>query len=123
MSAGSHLQRLKRLQQMLAQSQSAPPRTAGDDAGPAELLAASVSTDRIGQLTSEQHERIGAPVDDIDSVTMRLLLDDYTKAVAILRAIARLAEQRIDSAGVPIEQTRRFVRRELKPKPGPDGTS
>jgi hypothetical protein len=123
LSAGPHLHRLKRLEDILAQSRSAPTRTGSDGDGPVQLLAATVPTERIGKLTSEQHERTSEPIDDVDNLTMRILLDDYTEAVAILRAIARLAEQRIANAGVPIEQTRRFVRRELKPKPGPDGTS
>ena len=118
MSAEPNAQRLKRLHHILSQSKPAlaPPAT---DTG--ELLA-SVSLDRIDRLTSEQHARIDEAIDDVDMVAMRLLLNEYMTAVGALRAVARLAEQRVDAAWVPIDQARRLVRRELKPKRTTDGS-
>jgi hypothetical protein len=69
---------------------------------------------RIGRLTSELTRGGTGDIDDIDRVAMRILLSDYTAAVGHLRATARLAEQRLADAAVPIQETRLLIRRRDK---------
>jgi hypothetical protein len=101
--------RLQRLQQILADSQSAS-RASEERRDPAELHLANVPLERIREVTRELEKRAGEVPDAMDVLTMRVLLNDYTSAVAQLRAVARLVEPRVDAAASPIQEARRFVR-------------
>lgn len=68
-----------------------------------------VPLDRIRRLTAELQRASDDDIDEIDAVTMRILLSDYTLTVGHLRAAARLAEQRVIAASVPIQHARSVV--------------
>ena len=79
-----------------------------------ELHLRSVPLERMKQLTGELAQRDGRDADELDLVTMRLLLEEYTAAVGHLRAVARAAAARVDGAPVPLKQTRKYIHRHLK---------
>jgi hypothetical protein len=101
--------RLKRLEAVLAQAGSRSLLSSESDA--ADVHLDSVLVDRIRQLTAELRERDGAPIDDIDALAMRLLLNEYRAAVGHLRAVARIAAERIDAAPRALKDARRAVHR------------
>jgi hypothetical protein len=103
--------RLTRLDEILAQS---PPHQANRTAelDPEQLHLASVPLDRIAGLSAELRQRSVEPQDDIDAITMRLLLNDYRIAVAHLRAIANSADARLRAAGDQIHVMTKALRRE-----------
>jgi hypothetical protein len=113
-AAADSSRRLQRLAQILAESQAAPGSTPAPDSGPTDVHLDSVSLERISRLTSELAQRAAIDTDDIDRLTMRLLLNEYTAAVAHLRAAARLTEQRMLEATVAIQETRLYLRRRKK---------
>jgi hypothetical protein len=105
---------LQRLEQILAESNATLTATRDGTADPADVHLASVPLERIRRTTSELQLGSGIDIDDVDAVTMRLLLNDYTTAVAHLRAVARLTEQHITAATAPIQETRLLVQRQQK---------
>ena len=82
-------------------------------ADPVDLHLKSVRLDRIRQLTRAVEDRIGLEPDGLDGITMRLLLDEYTAAVAHLRAVAREAAKRVAGAPAPIKDVGRYLTRQL----------
>lgn len=104
--------RLRELQRILAQSRTSS--TSGEEDAAALHLAA-MPVERIQRFT---HTLASQPAqagwDDVDGVTMRLLLDDYVDAVGHLRAVSRLAAARIDAAVGPIYECRSFLARQDK---------
>jgi hypothetical protein len=105
-------QRLQRLAQILAESKLAIATSEVTD--PADAHIASLPLERIRRLTLELTSRAAAAIDEIDGLAMRLLLNEYSVAVAHLREVARLAEQKIAAATIPILETRRHVRGQKK---------
>ena len=100
--------RLIELERILAQS----PRAIGSGGEGADSVTAhlaEVPADRIRQFTSVLELGLDDTIDDIDAITMRLLLNDYTIGVAHLRAIARKATVRIDAAADLIRQDQRLM--------------
>ncbi len=113
--------RLQRLAQILAESKPLP-STSARETDPADVHIASVSFERISRLTAELLETTATGTDDIDRLAMRLLLNDYTAAVAHLRAAMRLAEQRMSDATLPIEEAGLHVKsREKRATRAPRG--
>jgi hypothetical protein len=102
-------QRLRRLEQILSQ-----PVPSGSQAADADARHAAAALERIRQLTLALEERAGEPADDVDTLAMRLLLNDYAFAVAQLRAVARDGGRRIDLAAGSIVDVRRSLWREEK---------
>ena len=86
---------------------------ASGDADPVTLHIADVPVERIRRFTAELQGGNGDR-DEIAAVTTRLLLNDYTTAVAHLRAVARISVARIESALEPIRQCQKFLRHEEK---------
>jgi hypothetical protein len=123
LDAQDNSQRMLRLQRILADARQARPQTPASDGNSAQVHLASVPLDRIAQVTSELHARINAEIDDVDALAMQVLLNDYATAVAHLRAVARLAQHHVEAAAVPIDEARRFVRRQLKIQQARHGTS
>jgi hypothetical protein len=78
---------------------------------PADAHLASVPLDRIRRMTAELQQDSG---NDNNATTVSPLLNDYTTAVTHLRAVARLAEERIAAAAGPIRDASKVVRRALK---------
>jgi hypothetical protein len=76
----------------------------------------SVPLDRIAHLTIELQQRGTAAVDAVDALAMRLLLNDYTVATTHLRAVTRIAGQRMASASSHLKDVRALVERELQPE-------
>src|SRR5262245_42416584 len=103
--------RLLDLERILSQSKTQA--TSAGDADPVTLHLADVPTERIRRFTAEL-QNAGQGDDEVAAVTMRLLLNDYASAVAHLRAVARLAVTRIDTATAPIRECQKFLRREDK---------
>jgi hypothetical protein len=111
MSASDPGKRLLDLETILAQSRSTAAKPA--DADPVTLHLADVPIDRIRRFTAELQASDGNR-DEVTAITMRLLLNDYSTAVAHLRAVARIAIDKIDSAVEPIRDCQKFLRREEK---------
>jgi hypothetical protein len=109
-AAADSSRRLQRLAQILAESNGAPASTTGWENDPAEFHLGCVPLERISLLTSELTRGEATTVDDIDHLVLRLLLNEYTASVGRLRATARLTEQRIADAAVPIQEMRRRIR-------------
>ena len=113
-AAADSARRLQRLAQILAESKTTPTVSSLHDPDPAKGHLSDVPLERIVRLTSELRDGAETDVDDIDRLATRLLLNDYAAAVAHLRAVARLAEQRIADATTPIQETRLLIRRRDK---------
>jgi hypothetical protein len=73
---------------------------------------AGIPLDRIRQLSEELEGPDHG--DEIDALTIRLLLNDYIGAVARLRGVVRAAADRIDAAGSLVSEARGSVWREVK---------
>ena len=101
--------RLRRLEQILADATIATVASPHGEPDPAETHLVVVPLDRIRRLTAELQRASDDDIDEIDAVTMRILLSDYTLTVGHLRAAARLAEQRVIAASVPIQHARSVV--------------
>jgi len=76
-----------------------------------ELWLAEFPAERLAGVTEELRRRTGAEVDEIDALAMRLLLNDYTAAVARLRAVIRATEQRLSAAAPEIKGAMRVLGR------------
>jgi hypothetical protein len=105
--------RLQRLAQILAESK-APASTSARDTDPADVHIANVALERISRLAAELTQNAPTDIDDIDRLAMRLLLNDYTAAVAHLRAATRLTEQRMAEAHAAIQEAGLHVRQREK---------
>jgi hypothetical protein len=114
MSAAPHTPwRLQRLALILAESKPSASASARDT-DPADVHLDSVPLERIHRLTLELTQRASSDSDDVDGLAMRLLLNDYSSAVAHLRAVTRLTERRIADATAPIEDAKLQVRHREK---------
>lgn len=80
----------------------------------------SVPTGRIRETTSLLNESRGTEVDAADVVAMRLLLLDYVGAVERLRAVTKLAEERLAHARIVIRRGKSRVERALHAATRPD---
>jgi hypothetical protein len=104
--------RLARLDRILSQS---PPHVAAHattETDPGQVHLTSVPLDRIQALTMELQDRSTEDTDEVDAITMRLLLNDYKAAVAHLRAVANGADSRLHAVGAELHESRKTVRRE-----------
>jgi hypothetical protein len=111
--AADSSQRLQRLAEILAES-TAVPSTSKQDPDPVDAHLESVPLERIRRLTSELTPRAATAIDEIDELTMRLLLNEYAAAVAHLREVVRLAEQPIAAATGPIQEAKLHARQQQK---------
>jgi len=115
------LERLREIERVLAQTRSS---TGSSDAGvdPVALHLGEVPSTRIREFTSMLQQRAVDGTDEIDALAVRLLLNDYTAAIAHLRAVAREAAALIDGAAAPVKDSQRFLRvddrRKLKGESG-----
>jgi hypothetical protein len=105
--------RLQQLAQILAESK-ALASTSARDTDPADVHIGSVALERIRRLTAQLTQQAATDIDDIDRLAMRLLLNDYTAAVAHLRAAMRLTEQRMAEATLPIQEAGLHVKQREK---------
>jgi hypothetical protein len=76
----------------------------------------SVPAERIRHYTRALQSELGADTnnDDVDLLTMRLLLNDFNVAVGHLRGVADLTATIVDEAAKPIRESQRFMKREDK---------
>jgi len=102
-------ERLREIERILAPGEVVP-APGGGEVDAVALHLADVPSGRIRELTSTLRQRPAETLDEIDAVTMRLLLNDYAVAVAHLRAVARASAARIDAASIPVRESQRFVR-------------
>jgi hypothetical protein len=100
--------RLRALERIIA---SASPSLRRADADPADLWLASLPIDRVAKIAEELTGRTDHEVDLVDALAMRLLLKDYTIAVAQLRAILHTTEQRLSSAAPVLREGPRLLAR------------
>ena len=100
--------RLRALERIIA---TASPTLKRADADPADLLLASLPIERVARIAEELKIRTGRDVDQVDAVAMRLLLKDYTLAVAQLRALLHTTEQRLSSAAPVLRDGPRLLAR------------
>jgi hypothetical protein len=105
---------LQELEQILSQSV-VPMSAQRGDADPVRVHLDSVPLERMRRLASELQQQSPDAADDLDSVMVRLLLNDYTAAIAHLRAVARLAEQNVASAGASIHGAKALLQQEGAP--------
>ena len=100
--------RLRALERIIALASPSVRRTGAD---PADEWLASLPIERVAKITDELQERTGRDVDAVDAVAMRLLLKDYTIAVAQLRAIVHATEQRLSAAAPVLREGPRLLAR------------
>ena len=104
--------RLTRLDRILSQSPPAPVSHASADTDPAQVHLMGVPLERIQGLTAELQERSTTDADEVDAITLRLLLNDYKAAVAHLRAVANGVDARLHVVGAELHESRKTLRRE-----------
>jgi hypothetical protein len=113
-AAADSSRRLERLVQIFAESKAALGSRTERDTDPSDLHRGIVPLERISRLTSELRHGAPAGSDAAERLATRLLLNDYTGAVAQLRATVRRAEQRVAEAEAPIRDMRLRIRRRRK---------
>jgi hypothetical protein len=101
--------RLAALEQILGHTASGTAPISATDADTVDAHLGRVSAERIRRLTAAFQGDSSQPLDAIDAIVIRLLLDEYSKAVSHLRAVARLAAATIDGAAEPVREARRSV--------------
>jgi hypothetical protein len=106
-------QRLRRLEQILAESRPPVLGVPGNDWDAAVRQLEAAPFDRIQRITAELLQSHG-PNDEVDAVAIRLLLNDYAAAVCQLRTFIRLTVERVDAAADPVGEARGAVRRETR---------
>ena len=104
--------RLARLDRILSQSPLHVATHATADTDPGQVHLTSVPLERIQALTTELQERSTVDADEVDAITMRLLLNDYKAAVAHLRAVANGADSRLLAVAAELHESRKKLRRE-----------
>ena len=102
-------ERLAEIERVLAQTTSVIKANDGV-ADPVGVHLADVPEARIRALTRMLQQQPTDGNDDIDLLAMRLLLNDYSAAVAHLRAVARIAASLVDGAAAPVKEGHRFLR-------------
>lgn len=105
-------ERLRALERILA------PRTVADTrdrhADPVALHASTLPTDRLRQLTLVLQRQPAGTLDPVATLTLRLLLNEYTSAVGHLRAVAQAAAHVVDTTSPTVEQAVRFLEQESR---------
>lgn len=78
--------------------------------------AGSVRAERIRHYTAALQSSHGPDMsnDDVDLLTMRLLLDEYVIAVRHLRGVTDTAATTVDAAAKPVHESQKFIKREEK---------
>ena len=100
-TARDAFQRLARLEQILTHTVAV-----GGDPDADRGRTREKQAQRIRQLTAELQHTVGDN-DELDAITMRLLLNDYSSLVESLRAMMRLAETSLLSTAGSLRETRR----------------
>jgi hypothetical protein len=85
-------------------------------ADPVAVHLADVPAERIVRFTQALRSRRSDSTgnDDVDVLTMRLLLNDFVAAVGHLRAVTDIAGSQIDNAAAPVQDGHRFLEREAR---------
>jgi hypothetical protein len=106
-------ERLSELERILAHDRRT--LSAGESsADPVALHLTEMPAERIRRFTHALGTPRGTAVDndEIDALTIRLLMNDFANAVGHLRAVANIAASLIDGAAKPIKDTQQFLKRE-----------
>lgn len=92
--------------------------TTGDSrdrhADPTALHVRAVPSERIRRVTAALQLAPTGPLDDVDRVSMRVLLNDYTAAVAHLRAAAQAAANIVDTTAQIVGRAERVLEKEAR---------
>ena len=112
--------RLEQLEQLLVQYRPWFHDGTGDDV---EAVTARIGTtlQRLLQLTAAMQRRDANgddPPDALESVTIRLMLEDYASVLSDLRAVVRSAERQLSSVAAVVHDGGRIVREERKRQAG-----
>ena len=77
---------------------------------------ASVRAERIRHYTAALRSSHSPDMnnDDVDLLTMRLLLDEFVIAVRHLRGVTDMAAITVDTAAKPVHESQKFIKREEK---------
>ena len=110
---GSLSERLHALNEILAESRNAL-TNARRDLAPGEQQLQAVPFERIRQLTAFLEKGRAHSIDDVDTLSAHLLLNDVTIAVAHVRAVAQITASRIDAAASSLKPVRNFLHRQAK---------
>lgn len=108
-------ERLQALNDILAGSRNALTGSRRD-LPPGEQQLQGVPFERIRQLTAFLEKGRAHAIDDVDTLSAHLLLNDVTVAVAHLRAVAEITASRIEVAGGTLKPVRNFLHRQAKIK-------
>lgn len=112
---GSLSDRLRSLTDILSGSRTAL------TSGPGDLVSGeqqwhAVPFERIKQLTAFLESGRPPVIDDVDTLSAELLLNDVTVAVAYLRAVTQITASRVERAGGTLKPVRNFLHRQDKIK-------
>jgi hypothetical protein len=110
MSASKPSPRLTKIDRILSLSPPLSGRSATGDTD--QLLLASVPLERIQALTLELQQRSLDDTDDLDALSMRVLLNDYRAAVASLRIVTSHIDARLHTASHQIHKHGKGLRRD-----------
>jgi hypothetical protein len=102
--------RLTRLYHILSQS----PAPASPESDPLRVHLTSVPLERIRALTTELQEPGPSTPDDIDAITMRVLLNDYRAAVSHLRAVTNGVDSSLHHAWEEMRYFQKKLRHEAE---------
>ena len=111
--------RLNRLESLLtrqAVAQETDARRPGASADqPAIDGISAVGVERLRALTAEVRERMNSSdLDDLDGITMRLLLDEYRRVFGRVRAAVRATEHSLRQSHATVHESQRYIDRELR---------
>ena len=103
-------ERVLELERILAHDRRVASAGSESQTDPAALHLAETPTERIRRFTHALGTAgLDADNDAIDILTMRLLLNDFSRAVEHLRAVANIAAADIDRAAKPVRDTQRLI--------------
>lgn len=108
--------RLLELERVLTRDRDASKATGESLTDPIAHHLKSVPAERIRHYTLALQSALGPDEhnDDVDLLTMRLLLNDFNVAVRHLRGVADVTATIVDEAAKPIRESQRFMKREDK---------
>lgn len=106
--------RLQLLDAIVAASKTALVGAPREEIEAVQLSLRSVPFDRITQLTGMLADERTRGSDDVDTLAVRLLLNDYRSAVANLRAATQVVAARLTATSASLKLARGFATRQAK---------
>jgi hypothetical protein len=108
--------RLLELERVLARDRDAASANSATVVDPVAHHLGSVRAERIRRYTAALRSSHSPDTgnDDVDLLTMRLLLDEFVTAVRHLRGVTDMAATTVDAAAKPVHESHKFIKREEK---------